>query len=146
AGAVRLARGYTKREYVAVCGYHGWQDWYIGSTPRDKGVPKATKELTLTFNYNDIDSLKALFKEHPNQIAAIIMEPINFEVPKNNFLQDVKNLAHEQGALLIFDEIITGFRFAKGGAQSLLGVTPDLTSMGKGLANGFPLSVVCGRK
>lgn len=142
--AIRLARAYTSNEHIAVCGYHGWQDWYIGSTTRDLGVPEATKALTHSFLYNDIDSLKQLLIQY--QFAAVIMEPMNLHYPKDNFLQEVKDLCHQHGALLIFDEMITGFRFAKGGAQQLFGVTPDLATFGKGMANGYPISAVVGRK
>jgi len=146
AGAVRIARAHTGREHVAVCGYHGWQDWFIGSTARDLGVPKSTKELTLKFQYNDLESLKKLFDQYPNKIAAVILEPMNVDYPKDDFLAKVKDLAHKNNAVLIFDETITGFRFSKGGAQELFGVIPDLVTMGKGLANGYPLSLVAGRK
>lgn len=145
-GAIRLARAYTGRDLVAVCGYHGWQDWYIGSTARSLGVPKATQKLTLKFEYNKLTSLQALFDQYPGQIAAVILEPMNVEYPQKGFLEGVKELAHKNGAVLVFDETITGFRFSKGGAQELFGVTPDLCTMGKGLANGYPLSLVAGRK
>jgi len=142
--AIRLARAFTQNEHIAVCGYHGWQDWYIGSTTRDLGVPVATKALTHSFHYNDIASLKNILNQ--NKFAAIIMEPMNVAYPENNFLQEVKSLCHQHGALLIFDEMITGFRFAQGGAQALFGVTPDLATFGKGMANGYPISAVVGRK
>lgn len=144
-GAIRAARGFTGRDYVVVCGYHGWQDWYIGSTTRNLGVPKSTKELTLKFEYNNIESLNKLFNDYPDQISCIIMEAMNIAEPKNNFLQEVKELCHKNGALFILDEMITGFRYANGGAQEYFGVTPDLATFGKGIANGFPLSVVTGR-
>lgn len=144
-GAVRLARAYTRRDRVAVCGYHGWQDWYIGTTARNKGVPKATQELTHTFFYNDLASLEVLFKQHPEQFAAVILEPMNVTEPAPGFLEGIKELTHRHGALLIFDETITGFRFSNGGAQELFGVTPDLATFGKGLANGYPVSAVAGR-
>jgi glutamate-1-semialdehyde 2,1-aminomutase len=145
AGAVRLARAYTKRDRVAVCGYHGWQDWYIGSTARWLGVPQATRDLTHAFVYNDLASVEALFKAHPEEFAAVILEPMNIAEPAPGFLEGLKELTHRHGALLIFDETITGFRFANGGAQELFGVTPDLATYGKGLANGYPLSAVVGR-
>lgn len=145
AGAVRIARGYTKRDYVAVCGYHGWQDWYIGSTPRNLGVPKATQELTLKFEYNNIESLNKLFEKYPNQIACVIMEVMNFEHPKDDFLNKVKELTHKNGAILVFDEMVTGFRYSLGGAQELFGVAPDLATFGKGMANGYPVSAVVGK-
>jgi glutamate-1-semialdehyde 2,1-aminomutase len=145
-GAIRLARAYTNREHVAVCGYHGWQDWYIGSTARNRGVPKSTQELTHPFTYNDASTLERLFATYPNQIAAVILEPMNVEEPKNGFLEAVKQLAHTHGALLIFDEMITGCRFANGGAQAYFNVIPDLATFGKGIANGHPLSALVGRK
>lgn len=145
AGAVRVARAFTRRDHVAVCGYHGWQDWYIGSTARNLGVPQATRDLTHTFQYNDIESLQRLFKEYPGQIAAVVLEPMNVYEPQQGFLEAVKDLAHANGALLVFDETITGFRYANGGAQQLFGVTPDLATFGKGLANGYPVSAVAGR-
>ena len=144
-GAIRLARAYTKRDHVAVCGYHGWQDWYIGSTSRNLGVPQSTRDLTHTFSYNDIDSLHKIFQQYPDRIAAVIMEPMNTTEPENGFLEKVKELTHKNGAVLIFDETITGFRFANGGAQEYFGVIPDLATFGKGLANGYPLSAIAGR-
>ncbi|WP_078430398.1 aminotransferase class III-fold pyridoxal phosphate-dependent enzyme [Alkalihalobacterium alkalinitrilicum] len=144
AGSIRLARAYTRRDHVAVCGYHGWQDWYIGTTNRDLGVPNVTKNLTHTFTYNDIESLKKIFNQFPDQIAAVILEPMNIEEPKDGFLEEIKELTHNSGSLLIFDETITGFRFANGGAQSYFGVIPDLATFGKGMANGFPISALTG--
>jgi glutamate-1-semialdehyde 2,1-aminomutase len=145
AGAIRLARGFAKRDRIAVCGYHGWQDWYIGSTARWLGVPQAVRDLTHTFVYNDLASLETLFKAHRGEFAAVILEPMNVAEPAPGFLEDLKAMTHRHGALLVFDETITGFRFANGGAQELFGVTPDLATYGKGLANGYPLSAVAGR-
>lgn len=145
AGAVRLARAFTNRDRIAVCGYHGWQDWYIGSTLRNRGVPQATRDLTHAFTYNDLSSLDTLLKSHTGEFAAVVMEPMNIAFPKEGFLEDVKELAHRHGALLVFDETITGFRYSNGGAQELFGVTPDLATFGKGLANGYPVSAVAGR-
>jgi glutamate-1-semialdehyde 2,1-aminomutase len=144
--AIRLARAHTGRDRVAVCGYHGWQDWFIGSTARNRGVPQATRELTHSFAYNDLASLQTLFGKYPSQFAAVILEPMNVTEPAPGFLEGVKQLAHEHGALLVFDETITGFRYANGGAQELFGVTPDLATFGKGLANGYPLSAIAGRR
>jgi glutamate-1-semialdehyde 2,1-aminomutase len=146
AAAIRLARAFTGREHIVVCGYHGWQDWYIGSTTRNKGVPESVSALTHKFEYNNIESLKLVLNEYQGKIAAVIMEPMNLVYPKPGFLESVKKLTHEAGALLIFDEIITGFRFAKGGAQELFSITPDISTLGKGIANGFPLSAVVGRR
>lgn len=144
-GAIRLARAFTKRDHVAVCGYHGCQDWYIGSTSRNLGVPRSDREMTHSFSYNNFDSLSAIFKEYPDQLAAVIMEPMNAVEPEKGFLEGVKELAHDKGAVFILDEMITGFRFAKGGAQEYFGVTPDLATFGKGLANGYPLSAITGK-
>lgn len=144
-GAVRLARACTGRDRVAVCGYHGWQDWYIGSTARNRGVPQATRELTHGFMYNDAASLAAVLKAHPGEFAAVILEPMNVAAPVPGFLEEVKSLAHGAGALLVFDETITGFRYANGGAQERFGVTPDLATFGKGMANGYPVSAIAGR-
>ena len=144
-GAVRAARAFTKRDRIACCGYHGWQDWYIGSTTRNAGVPQAVRDLTHPFVYNDLASLEKLFAEHPGEFAAVIMEPFNFADPAPGFLDGVKALAHEQGAQLIFDEICVGFHFGLGGAQELFGVTPDLACFGKAMGNGFPISCVVGR-
>jgi glutamate-1-semialdehyde 2,1-aminomutase len=144
-GAIRVARAFTGRDRVAVCGYHGWQDWYIGSTTRNRGVPKDVCALTHIWAYNDPESLKTLFAAHPGQFAAVIMEPMNVAFPKPGFLEEVQALCRKEGALLVFDETITGFRHAAGGAQELFGVTPDLATFGKGLANGYPLSAVAGR-
>jgi glutamate-1-semialdehyde 2,1-aminomutase len=145
-GAIRLARAFTGRDRVAVCGYHGWQDWYIGSTARHRGVPQAVRDLTHGFAYNDLESLRTLLQAHAGQFAAVILEPMNVTVPKPGYLEGVKTLAHDHGALLVFDETITGFRYANGGAQQLFGVTPDLATFGKGLANGYPVSAVVGRR
>ncbi|HBS47697.1 TPA: aspartate aminotransferase family protein [Candidatus Dependentiae bacterium] len=143
--AIRLARAYTKKDHIVMCGYHGWHDWSIGTTSRNLGVPEVVKELTHTFKYNDINSLKTVFQQYPNQIAAVILEPMSIEYPKDDFLQKVKEVAHENGAILIFDEMITGFRYSLGGAQKLFGVVPDLATFGKALANGFPVSAIAGK-
>lgn len=145
AGAIRVSRAFTKRDHVAVCGYHGWQDWYIGSTARNLGVPKATRELTHTFTYNNIDSLHKLFKDFPGQLAAVIMEPMNVAEPVDGFLEKAAELTRSNGAVFIFDETITGFRYANGGAGEYFNVKPDLATFGKGLANGYPVSAVAGR-
>ena len=144
-GAVRAARAFTGRDHIACCGYHGWQDWYIGSTTRNAGVPKAVRELTHPFAYNDLPSLEKLFHTNPGGYAAVIMEPFNFVEPAPGFLEGVKQLCRDHGALLIFDEICSGFHFGLGGAQKLFGVTPDLACFGKAMGNGFPISCVVGR-
>lgn len=146
AGAVRIARAYTDREIILYCGYHGAQDWYVVTTERNAGVPKILKTLIFNFKYNDLGSLARLFEEHPGQVAAVIMEPTYYYKPEDHFLRKVKELTHRNGALLIFDEVITGFRWSLGGAQEYFGVTPDLSCFGKSLSNGMPLSCVVGKK
>lgn len=144
--AIRVARAATGRDIIAVGGYHGWHDWYIGSTTRNKGVPRAVRDLTASFTYNDIASLEAVFEKYPGQVAAVILEPIGVESPKDNFLEKVRDLTHKHGAVLVFDEMITGFRISLGGAQEYFGVTPDLACFGKAIANGYPLSVLVGKR
>ncbi len=144
--AIRVARAFTGKNKILVCGYHGWHDWFIGSTPRNLGVPREISKLTLTFEYNNIKSLKKVIKNNKNQIAAIIMEPVNFYEPTNNFLENVSKIAKENRILLIYDEIITGFRMNIGGAQSYYKITPDLSCFGKALGNGYPISALVGRK
>lgn len=146
AGCVRVARAYTKREKVACCGYHGWQDWYIGTTTRDAGVPKSTKELTKTFAYNDLASLEKVFAENPGEIACVILEPVGVVDPKPGFLEGVRELCTKHGAVLVFDEVVTGFRMHLGGAQTLYKVTPDLAAFGKAMGNGYPIAAVVGRR
>jgi glutamate-1-semialdehyde 2,1-aminomutase len=143
--AVRLARAYTGRDHIAVCGYHGWQDWYIGSTSRNKGVPDAVGKLTHVFNYNDVESLERIIRNNP-ELACVVMEPMNISYPNPGFLESIREVTKKKGILLVFDETITGFRFSKGGAQELFGIDPDLSTFGKGIANGFPLSVVGGKR
>jgi len=144
--AIRLSRAVTGRDRVALCGYHGWHDWSIAPTPQNAGVPQAVRELSHSFQYNDLDSLESIFRVSPNQIAAVIMEPMRVEPPQAGFLERVRELCTHNGAVLIFDEIVTGFRFANGGAQELFGITPDLAVFAKGMSNGFPLSALVGRK
>ena len=144
--AIRLARAYTGRDLVALSGYHGMHDWSIGSTENNRGIPKEISNLTKTFEYNNIESLEELFKEHPNEIAAVILEPIQANGPKDDFLQKVKDLTHENGAILIFDEVVSGFRYALGGASELYNITPDMAAFGKGMGNGLPISAVAGKK
>lgn len=144
-GAIRVARAYTGRDRVAVCGYHGWQDWYIGATTRNKGVPKATRDLTHIFIYNDIQSLDTIFRQWPGQVACVIMEPMNVTEPEPGFLESVIDLTHQHGAIFVFDETVTGFRYAKGGAQEYFNVVPDIATFGKGLANGYAVSAIAGR-
>ena len=142
--AVRLARAYTGKNKVLVCGYHGWQDWFIGSTSRNKGVPKDVADLTHTFEFNDLESFRRAVAAE--DVACVVMEPMNVSYPSPGFLEEIRETTLRLGIVLIFDEVITGFRFTSGGAQKLFGVTPDLSTFGKGLANGFPLSAVVGKR
>jgi len=143
--AVRVARAFTGKDKIACCGYHGWHDWYVGTTEHADGVPKSVSQLTEKFEYNDIDSLKRIFEKNKGQVGTVIMEPFGVVEPKDGFLQKVKNVAHENAALLVFDEIITGFRISLGGAQEYFKVTPDLATFGKAMANGMPVSALVGR-
>lgn len=142
--AIRVARAATGREMVLYCGYHGWHEWYAVTTPRSKGVPKGFGDLVIPFTFNDLDSLRRALEDHWKDVAAVIMEPVLLDAPDPGFLSGVRNLAHEHGALLIFDEIVSGFRWAVGGGQEYFGVTPDLATFGKGMANGLPLAAVVG--
>lgn len=144
--AVRIARAHTGKEVVAVCGYHGWHDWTIARTAKNAGVPKVLNSLVLEFNYNDIDSLTKIFDENPGRVAAVILEPVGMYIPKDNFLEKVALVVKKNNALLIFDEIITGFRLDLGGAQKYFSVTPDLSVFGKAMANGYPISAVVGKQ
>lgn len=140
--AVRLARAWTGRDKVLCCGYHGWHDWYIGITARNAGVPQTVRDLVYTFNYNDIDSVTAALDE---DTACVILEPMTFDFPKDDFLHKLKAACEANGTLLIFDEMWTGFRWALGGAQAYFGVTADLACYSKAIANGMPIAVLAGR-
>lgn len=140
--AVRISRAFTNRKKVIACGYHGWHDWYIGLTDRNKGIPEETATLTKTINYNDEASLAAI----DSDTACVIMEPVLFDAPKNDFLKKVRDACDKNGALLIFDEMWTGFRMAMGGAQEYFGVKADLMTFSKAVANGMPISILVGRK
>ena len=144
-GAIRIARAYTGRDHVLLGGYHGWQDWYIGSTSMNLGVPESVSALSHPFVMNDFSALECLFEKYQDNIAALILEPISVVSPSREFLAHIRKRTLELGILLVFDETVTGFRVAPGGAQQYLDVIPDLTTFGKGIANGFPLSVLCGR-
>ncbi|WP_137127639.1 glutamate-1-semialdehyde 2,1-aminomutase [Roseomonas sp. HF4] len=147
--AMRLARAWTGRDLIAICSDHPFfstDDWFMGTTPVDAGIPETVKRLTLCFRYNDIGSVRSLFAEHPRQIAALILEPSRGEEPVSGFLHEVRRLCTENGTLLILDEMITGFRWHVNGAQRLYGVDPDLSTFGKALANGFSLSALAGKR
>ncbi|MGH8531775.1 MAG: glutamate-1-semialdehyde 2,1-aminomutase [Gammaproteobacteria bacterium] len=147
--AVKLARAYTGRDMVAVCADHAFfstDDWFIGSTPMAAGIPQAIRALTVKFQYNNVSSVNALFDAHPRRIAALILEPATHLEPKDRFLHELRRLCSENGAVLIFDETITGFRWHLNGAQKYYGVVPDLSTFGKALGNGFSISALLGRK
>lgn len=147
--AIRIARGHTGRLKVLRCGYHGWHDWCVEVKG---GIPEKLWEDVHEFHYNDLDSLEKLLKEHKGNVAAVIITPVGHplahpvEAPRPGFLEGVRDLATAHGAVLIFDEIRTGFRVSMGGAQARYGVTPDLATFGKAMANGYPISAVVGRR
>lgn len=148
-GAMRLARAYTGRDHIAICADHPFfstDDWFIGTTVMNAGVPQATRDLTLTFRYNDIESARRMFETHPGKIAAVILEAARADDPLPGFLHDLKRLCHEHGALFVLDEMITGFRWHAGGAQRYYDIVPDLSCFGKALANGFSVSALAGRR
>ncbi|MEP6768770.1 MAG: aminotransferase class III-fold pyridoxal phosphate-dependent enzyme [Acidobacteriota bacterium] len=142
--AVRLARAHTEREIVLQFGYHGFHDWFAARDRAVRGIPASFGGFVHPFPYNRLSALEALFEAHKGKVAAVVMEPFQCELPKNRFLERVRALTHRNDALLVFDEMITGFRVARGGAQELTGVVPDLACLGKGLANGMPLSAFVG--
>lgn len=146
--ATKLARAYTGRKYIVACNqdFYSYDDWFIGATTCNAGIPEEIKKLTLIFKYNDIDSLKKLFKEHPGQIACVIMEAITSKEPVGDFLHQVEKITKENGAVFILDEMITGFRFNLGGASKIYGLKPDLVTYGKAVANGYSLSILGGKK
>ncbi len=147
--AIRLARAYTGRDLVAVCGDHPFfsvSDWFIGTTAMNAGIPQAIRDLNVKFHYNDIESLQTLFDQYPNQIACVIMEVETAIAPKDNFLQKVRELCTKNGALLIFDEIITGFRWHLRGGQHVHNVVPDLCTFGKAMGNGFSIAALAGKR
>lgn len=144
--AVRLARAYTGRNHILVCGYHGWHDWYISTTSKNNGIPAQVKQLTHSFNYNDIESFKRVLEANQADVAAVIMEPVAALAPTGQFLQQIREICTREGIVLIFDEIVTGFRIDLGGAQSVYQVIPDLSCFGKALANGMPISALVGRR
>lgn len=140
--AVRLARAFTGQRKVLCCGYHGWHDWYVAVTDRAKGVPEEVASLSYTVPYDD---LAGVAESIDGDTACVILEPVVFEAPRPGFLEGLRTLCTERGVLLVFDEMWTGFRLALGGAQERFGVTPDLATFSKAVANGMPLSVLAGR-
>ena len=141
--AVRIARIYTGRSTIVRWGYHGWHDW---SCPNQAGIPKSTLRDVLTFSYNDLDSLENVLEENRGKVACIIMMPLEIELPKPGFLEGVRELANAYGVVLIFDEVRSWPRMSLGGAQEYYGITPDMTTLSKGIANGYPISAVVGKE
>jgi glutamate-1-semialdehyde 2,1-aminomutase len=141
--AVRIARSFTKKEHIIKCGYHGWGDWH-GITLRPYGIPSCLKNIVSDFEYNNLDSLELELKN--NNTAAVIMEAQALTAPVPGFLEGVRDLCDKYNCLLIFDEVVTGFRWSLGGAQEYYNVTPDLCCLGKSIANGMPLSAIAGKR
>lgn len=150
--AIRIARVYTGRDKVIRWGYHGWHDWCYGGAGTDRdnvvGVPEGIKKDILTFTYNDLDSLEKVFKKNKDKVACVIMQPYEAskDLPKEGFLEGVKQITHDNGAVLIYDEIRSGFRMAMGGAQEYFNVIPDMATVSKAMANGYPISAVVGKR
>ncbi len=147
--AVRLARAVTGRDLIAICSDHPFfsvDDWFIGTTPMDAGIPQAVRDLTIGFPYGDPAALAAMFEAHPGQVAGVILQATTSAGPPEGYLEQVRTLCDRAGSLLIFDEMITGFRWANGGAQTLYGITPDLSTFGKAMGNGFAVSALLGRR
>ena len=148
-GALKLARAHTGRDLVAVCANHPFfsvDDWFIGSSGMPGGIPQSVRDLTVKFNYNDLASLESLFVQHPDRIAAVILEAEKETPPAAGFFDGIRALCDRYGAVFILDEMITGFRWHNGGAQAHYGIRPDLSTFGKGLANGFSVSALAGKR
>tara|TARA_B100001179_G_scaffold37475_1_gene24119 strand:- start:3998 stop:5287 length:1290 start_codon:yes stop_codon:yes gene_type:complete len=146
-GAVRAARAITKKDIILYCGSGGvWDDWFSIASNRNYGIPKFNKKLIKFFQYNNLKSLENLFEKYKGKIAAVVMEPTVLEKPEKNFLKNVKKITHENNSLLIFDEILTGFRLSLGGGQEFFNVVPDMATFAKGIANGMPLGAIVGKK
>jgi glutamate-1-semialdehyde-2,1-aminomutase len=144
--AVRIARAYTGRHLVIRGHYHGWHEWCIAGTEKSAGIPEQYAENAIEVRYNDFETVRTLFEKHKDKIACLIIEPIETEPPKENYLHKLREITRKNSVPLIFDEVVTGFRFALGGAQEYFGVTPDLAVFGKGMGGGLPLAAVVGKK
>jgi glutamate-1-semialdehyde 2,1-aminomutase len=147
--AVKLARAYTGRDLVAICGdqpFFSTDDWFIGSTAMSAGIPQSIRDLTVKFRFNDTASLESLFLAHPDQIACVVLEAETATAPRPGFLAELRTLCTRFGALMVLDEMITGFRWDVGGAQRVHDVVPDLSTFGKAIANGFPLAALAGKR
>lgn len=158
--AARIARAYTKKDIILVCGYHGWHDWYLSANLvkgdpladvhlkglEPLGVPRGLAGTNLIFHYNNIEELKKLVEENSGEIAAIAMEPIRNDYPVNGYLEEIRKISDENGIVLIFDEITAGFRLCPGGSHLKLGVTPDIAVFAKAMTNGYPVSAIIGKR
>ena len=145
--AVRIARAFTGKKHIIRGEYHGWHEWTTSAeSVRQGGIIDEVRNYVHKFEYNDFETLEKLFEQYKGEIAAVITEPVILDAPENGFLEKVKELCHQNNALLIFDEVVDGFRFSIGGAQKYFGVTPDLATFGKAAANGMPLSIVAGKR
>lgn len=147
--AVRLARAHTGRDKIAICGdqpFFSTSDWFIGTTEMNAGIPEWIRAQTVKFRYNDVASVRAMFDQYPGQIACAVLEAARIEEPRDGFLQELQKLCRANGTVLVFDEMITGFRWHLSGAQHVYGVIPDLSTWGKAMANGFALSALAGRR
>lgn len=158
--AVRIARAYTKKDVILFCGYHGWHDWYLAanlssnealnghhiSGLEPNGVPKGLADTNIPFHYNNIDEFMMLFEEYKHRIAAVVMEPIRNEYPKDLFLSTIRDVTTKNNTVLIFDEITAGFRLCSGGSHKVLSVIPDIAVFAKGLSNGYPLAAIIGKQ
>lgn len=158
--ATRIARASTKKDIIAFCGYHGWHDWYISANLADEsildghllpglspaGVPRALKGTALPFRYNHLEELEKIVAEQEGKLAAIIMEPIRSNKPETGFLESIRAIADKTGAVLIFDEVTSGFRVNTGGIHLKLGVNPDIVVFAKSMSNGYPMAAILGKK
>lgn len=158
--AARIARAYTRKDVVLVCGYHGWHDWYLSANLvkgdpladvhlkglEPAGVPRGLAGTNLIFHYNNIEEFRELVSENEGQIAAVIMEPIRNDYPEEGYLEEIRRITREKNIVLIFDEITAGFRLCAGGSHLKLGVNPDMAVFAKAMTNGYPISAVIGIK
>ncbi len=146
--AVRLARAYTGREKIISIGYHGWHDTFMAAIPQFEGIPKALRDLVISIPFNDFDAVKEVFEKEKENIAAVITIPFNFEdnPPDGKYFPEMRSLCDKYGSVLIFDEVLAGFRLALGGGIEYHKVQPDLVVYGKAIANGYPLAAFAGKR
>ena len=158
--AIRIARAATKREVIAFCGYHGWHDWYLSANLAEdtaldghllsglepKGVPRGLAGLMQPFHFNQVEEIEKIAAEYGSRLAAIVMEPVRSSEPTPEFIRGVRRIADETGAVLVFDEVTSGFRLNTGGAHLVYGVEPDIAVFAKAISNGYPMAAVIGRR